>query len=245
MSLAKKRRKRLRRRLGNALLFLLAVCGAVALWLAPFWHFQNLISVSGNRTVPTDRILRQAMIQPATLFRIDPVAVRSRIEQIPEIEKALVRRWLFPARLEIDVTERHPFAQIASGSLFLDLSGIPFQAPAQHTPIQVLMSSTRDVRALQSFRAIAARWPKDVKGLIDLRSPEDIRIDLQGLVARFGKGEDIEEKFQVLFRLLPLAKRYGNRLEYVDLRFPQSPTLKCKPACKETGNSPSLSSPSP
>ncbi|HEY9765755.1 MAG TPA: FtsQ-type POTRA domain-containing protein [Chroococcales cyanobacterium] len=242
----------MRHRFLKFLLLVLFIAASAALWNLPFWRYAGLISVRGNRIVPSEEIMRKIESSELPLFRIDPKGIETRIEEIPEIEKARVRRWLFPARIEVQVSERLPFAQVASQSVFLDLGGNRFSAPFQHVPLFVVLPTPYTARAKETFRQLVALWPSEATGAIDLSLSEDLRINLRGIEVRLGKIEqakELEEKFKTFYRLLPLAERYGNRLEYVDLRFPSAPTLKCKlsnsQTCKETGKSPLPSSPLP
>ncbi|HBN08548.1 MAG TPA: hypothetical protein DD435_07820 [Cyanobacteria bacterium UBA8530] len=250
-TLTRKRRRRLRRRLLKFLLLVSLIAASVTLWNLPFWRYAGIVTVRGNRIVPSEAIARKIGNTDLPLFRIDPKGIETRIEEIPEIEKARVRRWLFPARIEVQVNERIPFAQV-SQKVFLDQLGNRFSAPIQHVPLFVVLPIPYTDQSKETFRRLVALWPPEATGAIDLSLSEDLRINLKGIAVRLGKierAEELDEKFKTFYRLLPLAERYGNRLEYVDLRFPAAPTLKCKlsnsQTCKETGKSPSPSSPSP
>lgn len=240
-SLNQKRRQHLRRKAFRLFATIGVFVALVAVWVLPIWQYSGEINIKGNRWVSTDTI--RAAINPPQepMFRMDPLILKQQVQTIPQVERVDVRRWLFPARLEVRIKERTPVARIASQSIYLDADGILFSAPIQPVPLTVLLPASYQGESAEAFRVLYREWPPKTPGLLDLRKKDDIKVSLGGLTARFGIAEEIPSKFRAFFRLRPLAKRYGDALEYLDLRFPDSPTLKCKATplpCKETGNSP-------
>lgn len=240
-SLNQKRRQHLRRKAFRFFATIGLFAALIGIWVVPIWQYSGEITIKGNRWVSTDTIRAAINPPPAPMYRMDPSLLKEQVQTIPQIERVDIRRWLFPARLEVRVKERTPVARVASQSIFLDEEGVLFSAPIQPIPLTVLLPASYQGETPEAFRAFFKEWPTKASGLLDLRQKDDIKVSLGGLTARFGAAEEIPAKFRAFFRLRPLAKRYGDALEYLDLRFPDSPTLKCKATplpCKETGNSP-------
>ena len=71
-------------------------------------------------------------------------------------------------------------------------------------------------------------WPHDQGGRLDLRDPKDVFASIGSWPVRLGEVDDVQLKFTTFQSLQPLATRYKDRLKYINLRFPNSPTLMLK-----------------
>jgi hypothetical protein len=71
-------------------------------------------------------------------------------------------------------------------------------------------------------------WPHEQGGRLDLRNPEDVYASIGGWPVRLGEVDEVQLKFTMLAQLEPLAAKYKDRLKYINLRFPASPTLVLK-----------------
>ncbi len=72
------------------------------------------IDIAGLVTIPRDRLLRETGISPGrNLMALDLAAIRRRLQEIPNVAEATVRREM-PDRLLISVRERLPVARIGT-----------------------------------------------------------------------------------------------------------------------------------
>ena len=213
--------------------------GTYWLWGSPVWHWQGQMSVSGNRLVSKQEILdRLSVPQDTALYRINPQWVADQLTGIPTLSKVAVRRWLFPPRLELTVLERQPLVAIATEgkSLWMDQEGVVFPASAKlvkpRFPIKVatpLKAGERLSPEVQSHLfEILSTWPKGAGGRIDLTRANDVYAMVDDWPLRLGSVADVPTKIGMFAHLKPLAQKYKDRLQYIDLRFPTSPTFKLK-----------------
>ena len=211
--------------------------GTYWLWGSPVWHWQGQMSVTGNRLVSKQEILTRLDVpQNTALYRLNPQWVADQLSGIPTISKVAVRRWLFPPRLELTVLERQPLvAVVAEGqSLWMDQEGVVFPASPKlvkpRFPIKVattLKSGERLPPHVQSHLfELLATWPKGAGGRVDLRKTGDVYAMVDDWPLRLGAVTDVPTKFGMFAHLKPLAQKYKDRLQYIDLRYPTSPTFK-------------------
>ncbi|HEY9724523.1 MAG TPA: FtsQ-type POTRA domain-containing protein [Oscillatoriaceae cyanobacterium] len=213
--------------------------GAYWLWASPVWRWNGQLHIVGNRLVSHAQILDRLHLQQGTpLFKLDPQKIAAQVTGIPAISQVAVHRWLFPARLELQVLERQALVAIVTphDDLWFDQEGVVFEAPKASMqarfPIQVwtgLKPGDRLPADMQDpLFSLLSTWPHGQGGRIDLRNLNDVYAAIGGWNVRLGKLEDIPLKLGMLAHVQPLAQSYKDRLEYIDLRYPMSPALKLK-----------------
>lgn len=236
--LVKKRKRRSLRRLKD--LASLVMVGTLAygtywLWGSPVWHWQGQMSVTGNRLVSKQEILARLNVpQNTALYRLNPQWVADQLTDMPTISKVAVRRWLFPPRLELTVLERQPLVAVEGGNLWMDQEGVVFPASPKlvkaRFPVKVATSLKSGERLPPQVQAhlfeLLATWPKGAGGRVDLRKVNDVYAQVDDWPLRLGEVTEVGTKFGMFAHLKPLAQKYKDRLQYIDLRFPTSPTFK-------------------
>lgn len=213
--------------------------GIYWLWGASVWHWEGQVRISGNRLVSKQEILERLQVPENTpLYRLDPRWIASQVSDIPAVSRVAVRRWLFPARLEMNVIERQALVALLGpgNNRWMDQEGVVFTASPQimkpRFGIKVwsdLAPGKRLPPGMQDrlFELMAA-WPAKLDGRVDLRNPKDVYLAVDGWPVRFGELKDVPIKFEMLVKLKPVAEKYRDRLQYIDLRYPASPTFKLK-----------------
>ncbi len=209
--------------------FLLGGAG-VALWAMPQWTWQGDLRVAGaKRLLAAPLALALAEEKGKPLYRIDPEGVRREVLKNPAIADAKVRRWLFPARLEVTLSEREPLARLNDGQV-VDYEGVVFRTPEGARDMKLgLQAPLEEGRltgaALQALRELSL-YGEGLSGEVDLRRPGDWTGTLNGVAVRFGEGRAIADKLHVFKHLLPLARSGTRAVEYIDLRSPEAPVVK-------------------
>lgn len=239
---ARRRKRRLARQLRDWTRLAMAGCvayGIYWLWASPVWRWQGQLHIVGNRLVSHSEILDRLHLRTdAPLYRLDPQRIAAQVTGIPAISQVAVHRWLFPARLELQVLERQALVAIVTPqqNLWFDQEGVVFEAPKASMqprfPIQVwtnLVPGDRLPPEMQDpLFELLSTWPKGQSGRVDLRNLNDVYALIGGWNVRLGKLEDIPLKLGMLEHVQPLAGSYKDKLEYIDLRYPMSPALKLK-----------------
>ncbi|MEB3329416.1 MAG: FtsQ-type POTRA domain-containing protein [Candidatus Sericytochromatia bacterium] len=221
----------------------LALLGLIGfLWLGPFWRWEGLLTVTGNRLVSAQEVFSRLYIPQRTpLYMLNPQQVSAQLASIPAVARVSTRRWLFPPRLEVMILERQALVKVEGApgervSRWIDQEGVVFSAPSARMeaqfPVRVwcdLQPGQRLPKTLQAeFFEFLAAWPAGQPGRLDLRRPNDLYASVGGWPVRFGEPQEASLKLSLLADLQPLAKAYRERLRYINLRFPKSPTFMLK-----------------
>lgn len=213
----------------------------VALWMMPQWLWGGEVHITGGHRL-SRAFIEQAAGLPSghALYRIDPEAIRARLRAVPAIEDVRVRRWLFPARLDLTVRERSARAVVANQPqpTYLDSFGESYSLPgggaAGEAPAIVaeLATASLTMEERTALRALFAAWPRGGRGTLDLRDPASWSASIDGIRVGLGAPSDLPQKLTVFSHLVPLARRAGKTIQYVDLRFPEAPTIRTSEATR-------------
>lgn len=211
--------------------------GLVAFWLMPQWQWDGEVHVKGLHYLSAQLITRSAGLPSSgSLYQLNPSEIRERLLKIEAIQDAKVRRWLFPPRLDIEIQERFPKVRVlgAVTPTYMDTQGILFTLPVSarpSTPLSVKVGtgslSTSDSAALRSLLEV---WPKESSGTLDLRDAASWSAVVDGVRVDLGRADRLGEKLRLYSHLLPLAREAGKAVQYIDLRFPEAPTIRASEA---------------
>jgi cell division protein FtsQ len=224
-----------------------AVVGLLALGTGGFvvaWPgFQpRYVEVTGNHIVPKDEILaRAAVASNVNMWLQSPRAMSARIETIPYVAVAHVRR-VPPATIAIAVTERIPFALVRSDdrAVLVDRSLRVLQpaVPDSVLPQFALApDAALDVGRVLTQRSVLA-MRDDYDAMIAAHLvPVELRFDrFGGLVATLrggvaillGDDANLSEKLSLIDPILAQVDRKGARVATIDLRAPNTPVVVYK-----------------
>ena len=215
-------------------------------WRLPADAFDSLTSPSleiiNNRIVPSQKILsalRRNQVPTQPIFLVKTDNLKKSITQLEPIQNVYIRRFWFPARLQIIVIERTPIITIAPN---LDVPPIAFFSldgkliGREYMPLDEDYKTVSvitygrdddyrnwDVVKVNDFRKLAnlveATSGEPVE-YIDYRNPKDVYIKIPTVNIRLGSiNPSIFNKIQKLPSLLPEVKKINKKVKYVDLRW--------------------------
>ncbi len=248
-------RKRNRRRKAGAAArlrpfwFLIAILVALTAfggyWLATWPALDpHAVDVSGNRVVSKDAILTAARIDVKRNLWLQNVrSIERRIVAIPYIDTARVHRTL-PASVRIDVTERTPFAVVATASSRLVIDR-QLRVLQQATPqfallplveahdLQVaahpgsflsephVVAMTADLARLQEAHVDVTQVSQDRFGDLDVVLRDGVRVML-------GDRLDLGKKIALIDPILQQVGRSRRPIAAIDLRALRTPVVVYK-----------------
>lgn len=218
-------------------------------WRLPANAFDSLESSSleilNNRIVPSQRILmalrrNQVPVQPIFLVKTDDL--RKSIKQLEPVQNVYIRRFWFPARLQIIVIERTPIVTIAPN---IDVPPIAFFSidgkliGREYMPLDdnyktvrvITYGSGDDYRnwsapKVNDFRKLAnlvENETGEAVEYIDYRNPKDVYIKIPTANIRLGGlNPSVFDKIGRLPSLLPQVKMINKKVKYIDLRWESS-----------------------
>ena len=233
----------------SIILFLLAL-GFFILKM-PQWRlhsnaFDNLgspaLEIVNNRIVPSQKILsalrrNQVPLQPIFMVKTDNL--KKSIMQLEPVRDVYIRRFWFPARLEIIIIERTPAVTIAPD---IDVPPIAFFSTdgkligREYMPLSEDFKTVRvitygsgddyrnwDKAKVQNFKKLAATVEIDsgeTVEYIDYRNPKDVYVKIPTANIRLGSfNAGTFEKIHRIPSLLPQVKMLNKKVKYVDLRW--------------------------
>ncbi|MBV9269656.1 MAG: FtsQ-type POTRA domain-containing protein [Candidatus Eremiobacteraeota bacterium] len=228
------------------LIALLVIAVAVGAYYAATWpgFYPKRVSVVGNRAVASSEILaRAAIVRTQNLWLQSAIRAERRIETIPDVRTASVRRTL-PANVTIDVTERIPYARVRtpSGTAVVDsaLRVLDGTLPPASAPLPVFVTSNAEnlepghFLAGERLRQLRADYERLRKAALPVRQ---MSLDkFGGLVATlpgnvailFGEDSDLEKKASLVDPILSQLGQHHRAISALDLRAPSTPVVVYK-----------------
>ena len=200
------------------------------------------MEIINNRIVPSQKILsalRRNQVPTQPIFLVKTDNLKKSITQLEPIQNVYIRRFWFPARLQIIVIERTPIITIAPN---LDVPPIAFfsldgkligreympLSDDYDTVLVITYGSGDDYRnwdvvKVNDFRKLAslveAETGEKVE-YIDYRDPKDVYIKIPTVNIRLGSiNPNVFNKLQKLPSILPQVKKINKKVKYIDLRW--------------------------
>ena len=208
--------------------------------------FDNLnspaLEIVNNRIVPSQKILaalrrNQVPLQPIFLVKTDNL--KKSIKQLEPVRDVYIRRFWFPARLQIIIIERTPAITISPD---IDVPPIAFFSTDGKLIGREYMSTIDDFKTVKvitygsgddyrnwdktkvnNFKKLAATVEMDSGEqveYIDYRNPKDVYVKIPTVNIRLGSfNAGTFEKIHRIPSLLPQVKMLNKKVKYIDLRW--------------------------
>ena len=211
--------------------------------------FDNLnspaLEIVNNRIVPSQKILsalrrNQVPLRPIFLVKTDNL--KKSIKQLEPVRDVYIRRFWFPARLQIIIIERTPAITISPD---IDVPPIAFFSTDGKLIGREYMSTIDDFKTVKvitygsgddyrnwdktkvnNFKKLAATVEMDSGEqveYIDYRNPKDVYVKIPTVNIRLGSfNAGTFEKIHRIPSLLPQVKMLNKKVKYIDLRWDTS-----------------------
>jgi len=232
-------------------LYYLAICPGWYLDKNAFSYVNsNIIEVSNNKIVPSYKILailKKNDVPDLPIYLMKTHELKTQIRQLGPVENVYIRRYAFPARLQIIIKERLPVLTISPDlksppiAFFTDddkLIGREYLPLSQdfHT-ILVLSYGNKgddytkwDKAKISEIRNIAKHieeYSNEPVEYIDMRDPNDVFVKIATTSIRLGKLDNtLYERIARLPSVLPQVKLMNAKVKYVDLSWEKVNYLK-------------------
>jgi len=229
-----------------AMIFLVYFILKLPQWRLPSNAFDSLDSKSleivNNQIVPSQKILyaiRRNQVPKQPIFLVKTDDIKKSIKQLEPIQDVYIRRFWFPARLQIIVIERTPIVTISPN---IDVPPIAFFSANgkligreymplddEYDTVLVITYGTGDdyrnwdVTKVKNFKKLADLIEMETGEkveYIDYRNPQDVYIKIPTTNIRVGSlNPSIYDKIGRLPTLLPQVKMINKKVKYIDLRW--------------------------
>ncbi len=237
----------------------LIIVALVYLTQMPQWYVdKNIFSVSdsdmleilNNKIVSTNKILaalKTVEVPDVPIYMAKTDNLKEKLLQFPPVEEVYIRRYAFPARLQIILREREPFISISPDAkvqpvAFFTKDGkligreyLPLKP--EFKTLLVLSYGNKgddyskwDLKKLQKLDKIAKYievYSKEPVEYIDLRNPEDVYVKIKTVNIRLGRlDEHVNERIERIPSILPEVQLMDTKIKYLDLRWKDTNYLK-------------------
>lgn len=208
------------------------------------------LEILNNKIVPDYYIiaaLRKNEVPKVPIYMFNTDEIKNTIMQLDPVENVYIRRFWFPARLQIIVQERvpvltispdenvEPIAFFTKGGKLIGRDFLPLDKSFK--TIKVLTYGTKgdDYRNWDKSRVdFIEKVAKTVKSVskepleyIDLRNPKDVYIQIKNLSIRLGELDDTCFKRIVrLPSIMPQIQTLDKKIKYIDLRWKDASYIK-------------------
>jgi hypothetical protein len=220
----------------------LLVSGGVGLANAPWFRVARVtIDVPAASPVTRDQVSAAAAIAPdANIWLLDPGAMARRIEAIPYVDRATIRRTQFPHPvLEVEIGVRRPSACVRAGGRevtidasarvvqtgcaasalpWIDAGNAAVPAPGGRVVDGEIAALFADEKVLADANLAIRQVSRDRWGGLDA-------VDTTGVSLEFGDDADLAAKAALVE---PVRAGIGTKrpIRAIDLRAPKSPTVE-------------------
>lgn len=215
-----------------------------------FTHSDNdIIKVYNNNVVPDEKVYKMLSsyeVSGLPIFAEKPEAIKKLVMELPPVKDVYVRRYAFPARIDLIIKERIPVMTISPD---IDVTPVAYftqdgaligkEYAPYITKFQTLLvlsygnkgddyhkwDKNKTEEFLQ-FAKYTETLSKEKVEYIDYRNPDDVFVKIPSVKIRIGKlDKNAYDCIRKLPSILPEIKLMDEKIKYLDLRW-KDPYLK-------------------
>lgn len=235
------------------------LCSFVYISKMPQWYLDkklftvsnnNSVQIINNKIVKSYKILallKKSEVPDVPIYMAKTDSIEKELKKLPPVEDVFIRRYAFPARLQIIIKERVPVITVAPdikvppvaafsrdgvmiGREYLPLS-------KDFKTIKVLSYGNKGddytkwnaskIKQLETIVKYVETYSKEPVEYIDLRNPNDVYVKIKTVNIRLGKlDEKVYERIQRIPSILPQVKLVDSKVKYLDLSWEKVNYLK-------------------
>lgn len=209
------------------------------------------IEIVNNKIVP-DYVIKNSLSKIDTpkvpIFLVNVNPIKKEIFKIPVIKNVYVRRYGFPARLQIIVRERTPIAIIKKDLkqkpiAFFTLDGIviankSYMNFTETEPVLKVLTSSADlskdvtvkkVQYIEKIVKAVETYSNEKVEYVDMRNKNDVYVKIQTTSIRLGAlDSSVFERIKRIYTILPQISDMDGQIRYIDLSWDKVNYLKLK-----------------
>lgn len=208
------------------------------------------VEIINNKMVPSHRIfaaLKTSNVPNVPIYMAKTEDIKNVIMKLTPVEDVYIRRYAFPARMQIILREREPMITISpdvkvAPVAFFTKDGkligrdyLPLKK--EYKTLLVLSYGNKgddyrkwDVKKLDRLEKIAKyveTYSKEPVEYIDIRNPANVFVKIKTVNIRLGKiDETVFERIKRIPSILPKVKLVDSKVKYLDLSWEKVNYLK-------------------
>lgn len=204
------------------------------------------LEIINNKIVPTYKILsqlRKISVTSEPIYKFETDKVKVSLMELEPLEDAYIRRYWFPARLNIVVKERVPslliYADENSPAIaFFTKDGVLIgpeylPLPENIKTLKVLVSGNikewdkTKIETINRLAEYTTLVTSDSVEYIDLRNQNDVFIKTSNMLLRIGSLDDgMYDRVSRMASINPKLKQITKPIKYIDLRWKNAAYIK-------------------
>lgn len=212
----------------------------------------NSVQIINNHIVPSVKImalLKNSNVPHRPLYMARTNSIKKELMQLTPIENVYIRRYAFPARMQIIIRERTPVitispdvksAPVAFFTTDGTLIGREFlPLDKSYKTILVLSYGNKGddyhkwdlnkIKDIQKIVKYIETYSKEQVEYVDFRNPNDIFVKIPTVNIRIGKlDENVYKRIERIPSILPQVKDVETKVKYLDLSWEKVNYLKLK-----------------
>lgn len=210
----------------------------------------NTVEIINNNIVPAKKILlilKNNDVPNVPIFMAKTNTIKKEILELSPVEDVYIRRYAFPARMQIILRERTPVITVspdanANPVAFFTTDGkligrefLPLK-PEYKTILVLTYGNKGDdyrkwdlkkIKEIQKIVRYVEAYSKEDVEYIDMRNPQDIYVKIKTVNIRIGKiDENIFKRIERIPSILPEVKQVKTEIKYLDLSWEKVNYLK-------------------
>lgn len=210
----------------------------------------NSVEIINNNIVPSHKILallKSSNVPNVPIYMARTGAIKKNLMKLSPVEDVYIRRYAFPARIQIILKERIPAMLIAPDEksqpvAFFTTDGkligkefLPLKH--QYNTIKVLSYGNKGddyhkwdlnkIHELEKIKNYVETYSKESVEYIDLRNPNDVYVKIKSVNIRLGRLDDsVFKRIERIPSILPQVKMVDSKVKYLDLSWEKVNYLK-------------------
>lgn len=237
----------------RALFIALIIFGGYKILVAPMWYYpkdmfqsaknKNFV-IAGTYITPNEKVLsvmKDIEMPKKPLYMIDVKAFENRISEIETVKSVKVRRYWFPARLQVVIEDKMPILMIASsensnpaaffveGGVLLSADLLPKDKRVYPLKVLTTGSDPKDnfinwkedrINELIELADRAKLYSGEDVEYIDIRDNNNVFIKIKSALIDLGEMNDTAyDRLKTISVILPNLDKINKKIEYIDLRW--------------------------
>lgn len=209
------------------------------------------IEIINNKIVPTPIIynsLKSLYVPKLPIFLVKVKPIKQELFKIPVIKNIYVRRYGFPARIQIIIRERTPIAVIktdlkAKPVAFFTSDGILItnknymNLAETKSALKILTNNpqlgkewtVKRVEYIEKIVKAVETYSNEKVAYIDMRNPNDVYVRIKTTSIRLGTLDStVFERIKRIYTILPQIEDVDSQIKYIDLSWDKVNYLKLK-----------------
>lgn len=222
-------------------------------WYLPQDTFSNFnserVEIINNKIIPTyiiNNALKDVKVSNLPIFMVSVNPIKKELYKIPVMKKVYIRRYGFPARIQIIMRERVPVAVFknnlkAKPSAFYTTDGVlvtnkHYMNLVDSNQYLLILTNSNNLQKDMSFEKYqeieeivhaVETYSNEKVEYIDIRKPNDVYVKIKTTSIRLGVLDNsVFERIKRIYTILPQISNMNNKIKYIDLSWDRVNYLK-------------------